>query len=136
MTELDETDVSFEEMLQHRLGPESAGPFQQPRMKHPFWTSQQGAPVPPRTPPANYLDDCHIKPISARLEVLEQDAAALIQTAGSFEADIRQIKRLHRKFVWKYHPDRLDDFEIRDRANVVLGEVNAAVDAALKSRLG
>lgn len=136
MPEVDETHYSFEEMLQQRLGSDLFDARPPSRMKHPLWGSAQSEQLTPLARPADYPDDCYTIGFSSRFDDLEKDAAALLLAAGSAEPDIAELKKLRRSFVWKYHPDRIRDHDMRDKACRALSEVNAAVDATLKSRLG
>lgn len=136
MPEVDESQSSFEEMLQQRLGSDLLDARPQSRMKHPVWEYAPREHLPPLARPTDYPDDCYTIRFSSRFDDLEKDAAALLLAAGSAEPDIPEIKKLRRRFVWKYHPDRIRDHDMRDKACRALSEVNAAVDATLKSRLG
>lgn len=136
MQDVDESDCSFEEMLQQRLGPDSADAPSQPRLNYPFWRAAGSTPVPQRMRSTGYLDDCYTIRISSRFDDLDKDAAALLQAAGSAASNTQELKKLRRTFVWKYHPDRIRDQEMRNKASRALSEVNAAVDATLKARLG
>lgn len=127
---------SFEEMLQQRLGRNSFDARSQTRIKHPFWQFIQSESLPPKAPPTDYADDCYTSLIISPFDDLNKDTAALLLAAGKPDLNIQELKNLRRNFVWKYHPDRIRDIEMHNKASRALSEVNAAVDAALKIRPG
>lgn len=127
---------SFEEMLQQRLGPNSFDGRSKTRMEHPLWQFALSGLLPPQARPTAYTNDCYTVRVLSHFDDLETDAAALLLAAGSPELNIQELKKLRRNFVWRYHPDRIRDLKMREMASRALSEVNAAVDAALKSGPG
>lgn len=80
-------------------------------------------------PLSGYSIECGSAEASIKL-----DAASLLQAIRDSGLTIAELGRLRRSFAHKHHPDRLQDAELKRQAHCVLADINAALDAKIRSK--